>query len=282
MTVKIRRMILLTFVFISVIITLTGCQRAEVETKKNNLQIYCFSAGKADAFLLTTANGTVMIDAGTKDFSDELIAYLKSAGIDRIDYLIVTHFDKDHVGGAGKLLSTFPVGAVLQSNCPQDNGPYQTYAIALGNSQIDTITVRETYTFKLDGISYVIDPPKKDSYNNSPSNNSSLIVSVANGSNSFLFMGDAEHDRIKEFLSDHKGTYDFLKVPYHGYWQKKLEELIGTAHPAYAVITSSIAEPEDERTTAMLSGLGAETFLTRNAPVIVRSDGENISVQYAY
>ena len=271
---------MLTFVFLFVIIPLIGCNKAEVESKQTDLQIYCFSAGKADAFLLTTANGTVLIDAGTKDFGDELIAYLEREGINHIDYLIITHFDKDHVGGAGKVIKSISVGTVLQSNCPQDNGPYQTYAIALGNEQIDTITVRETYTFELDGISYVIDPPKKDSYNNSPSNNSSLIVSVTNGDNSFLFMGDAEHDRIKEFLSDHPETYDFLKVPYHGNWQKQLDDLINTVQPAYAVITSSLDEPEDERTMELLSEVGAETFLTRTAPVIVRSDGENISARY--
>ena len=271
---------MLIFVFISVIVTLIGCHEAEVETKQNDLQIYCFSAGKADAFLLTTAKGTVLIDAGEKDFGDELVAYLESEGIDHIDYLIVTHFDKDHVGGAAKVISSVPIGKVLQSNCPQDNGPYQKYAIALGNAEIEQVTVSETYTFTLDGIAYIIDPPKKDSYNNSPSNNSSLIVSVTNGNNSFLFMGDAEHERIKEFLSDSPAHYDFLKVPYHGYWQKKLDDLIRTVRPAYAVITSSLAEPEGEQTMELLSSIGAETFLTRTAPVIVRSDGENISVRY--
>lgn len=303
MTINIQRMFLLTIIFLFIIITVLGCSKSDVDTDTNqtdaptpkqtdppeeidlpenpNFKIYCFAAGKADAFLLMSENGTVLIDAAEKSFGKEIVAYIDDAGIDHIDYLIITHFDKDHVGGAGKVIDTVPVSNVLQSNAPKDSGQYETYMSALVYAQIEPVTVSETYTFELDGILYVIDPPREESYAHSPSNNSSLVVSVTNGNNTFLFAGDVENDRIKEFLSDHSEHYDFLKVPYHGNWQKQLDDLINAVNPDYAVITSSNKEPEDKRTTEFLSAKGVKTFLTRSAAVLVQSDGEMISVQYS-
>lgn len=304
MNIKKRRMFLLTIIFLFIIIIMIGCGKVDVNTNINqtntpapwqteppeeidipefpNFKIYCFQAGKADAFLLTSENGTVLIDAAEKSFGKEIVAYIDDQGIDHIDYLIITHFDKDHVGGAGKVIDTVPVSNVLQSNAPKDSGQYETYLSALEYAQIEPVTVSETYTFELDGILYTIDPPREESYEHSPSNNSSLIVSVTNGNNTFLFAGDAENDRIKEFLSGNPAEhYDFLKVPYHGNWQKQLDNFINAVKPDYAVITSSAKEPEDKRTTEFLSAKGVKTFLTRSAAVLVLSDGEKISVQYS-
>ena len=195
--------------------------------------------------------------------------------------MIITHFDQDHVGGAARIINNFPVERILQSNSPKDSEEYEKYIKAVKNAGIEPETLRENLSFALDGVAYTVNPPKKTKYNSDSSNNSSLIVSVTNGANRLLFTGDAEDERLEEFLTLDWGTYDFLKMPHHGNWHEPLPLLLETTAPRYAVITSSDEEPEDAETLELLESSGVETFLTRNGQVIVRSDGETISVAYA-
>ncbi len=245
------------------------------------LSVYFFDAGKADAILLTTENGTVLIDSGEKGFGDEIVSYLASAGIDSLDYLIITHFDKDHVGGAAKVIGSVRVGKVLQSNHVKDSTAYDKYVEALSGAAITPETVRTALDFELDGVRYSVDPPAEEEYANDPSNNSSLIVTVTYGKKILLFAGDAENDRMAEFID--KGLArdcDFMKIPHHGRWDKNLADLIGKTRPEYAVITSSDDEPEDEKTVELLKSSGVSTFYTRISPVKLVCDGKSLTVGY--
>lgn len=92
--------------------------------------------------------------------------------------------------------------------------------------------MRETYEFTLDGVRWTIDPPRQESYAADASNDSSLIVSIRNGSNNLLFMGDAQTERIREFLSTDHTKYTFLKVPHHGRGEPLMEAPLQSALPS--------------------------------------------------
>lgn len=256
-----------------------GAQAAE-DAAGAELWVECFSAGKADAFLLYTADSAVLIDCGEKGFGKEILEFLEEREITALDCLIITHFDKDHVGGAAKVLHSLPVAQVLQSNCPKDSSAYEKYLGALEDTGLSPVTVRETLDFTLDGVSYTVDPPRRNSYDQDSSNNSSLIVTVRCGARTLLFTGDAQDARLAEFLSADPAPCDFLKVPYHGHWQERLPELIAALRPSCAVITSSDAEPEDAETLALLEEAGAEVFLTREGPVSLYCDGETLTASH--
>ena len=235
-----------------------------------------FDAGAADAILLRTENSAVLIDAGEKGFGKTILAYLAEQGVDALDYLIVTHFDKDHVGGAAKVLNGIPVKAVLQSNQPKDSDEYENYVEALRGAGIEPVTLRETDTFSLDGVSYTVDPPRQSAYAQDSSNNSSLIVSVRYGDTGVLLPGDAQTLRLAEFLDANTETYDVLKLPHHGRDEPLLEALLASVKPTYAIITSSEEEPESGAVLAALEQAGVRTLLTRNQSVTLYSDGITI------
>lgn len=244
------------------------------------LKLYFFSAGKADAILLYSAHAAVLIDTGERGFGKEIAAYLNEKGIHTLDALIITHFDQDHVGGAAKVLKSVAVKRVYQSDCPKDSKEYAKYEAVLAETGISPVTVRSAVTLTLDGLSLTIDPPRQTSYDTDPSNNSSLIVSAQYGEKRFLFAGDAEDARLSEFLAEDNGTYDLLKVPYHGRWQKKLTALIDAVSPAVAVITSSDDQTEDAETVSALKRAGAKVFLTRKAAVLAVCDGKSLRTAY--
>ena len=254
---------------------------AETLSAGTDLEVVCFQAGKADAFLLITPESTVLIDCGEKGFGKTILAELEARGIAKLDLMVITHFDQDHVGGAARIINNFPVERILQSNSPKDSEEYEKYIKAVKNASIEPETVRENLSFALDGVIYTVNPPKRTKYNSDSSNNSSLIISVTNGLNRFLFTGDAEDERMEEFLTLDWGQYDFLKMPHHGRWQETLPLLIEATAPRYAVITSADNEREDSETMELLQSASVATFLTRAGQVVVYSDGTELTVEYA-
>ena len=136
--------------------------------------------------------------------------YMKEQGISGLDCLILTHFDKDHVGGAAKVLKSVPVSRVLQSNSPRDSKEMEKYLKALDLTGMEAETVRETLSFSLGDAEFTVYPPQKETYEKDPSNNSSLVTTVRFGDTSFLFTGDAESARLAEVVALDLGKFDLL------------------------------------------------------------------------
>ena len=244
------------------------------------LEVTVLDAGKADAILLTTPASAVLIDCGEKGFGGEILDELAARGIERLDLLSVTHFDREHVGGAARVIGGMSIERVLQSNSPKQSGEYRRYLRALEKAALTPETVRETLTVTLDGAEYTIEPPLKERYDRDESNNSSLIVTLEYGQTRLLFMGDAETARISEFLASAPARCDLIKLPHHGGKEKMLDALLASVRPRYAVITCSEREPEDPSTAKALSAAAVQTYLTRLGAVRVRSDGETLTVEY--
>lgn len=242
---------------------------------------YFFDAGKADAILLTTENTAVLIDAGKKGFGKEIVSYCAEQGVEKLDCLILTHFDRDHLGGAAKVLRDLPVARVLQSVYAKDSKEYASYQKALRRAGLEPETVREALRFTLDGVSFTVDPPRLERYADSPSNNSSLIVTVDCGGCRLLFPGDAESARLMEWLESEPAPCAFLKMPHHGDWDRALEPLLERLQPDCAVATCSRKEPEKAKTRELLARFGVDCFYTREAPVLLACDGTSVFLRYA-
>ncbi len=239
---------------------------------REDASVTFFKAGKADAAVVQCGGYTVLVDTGLAKNGGELTEALEALGAARIDVLILSHFDKDHVGGAAAVLEDFEVGAVYQSNYPKDSDEYAAYTAALAAAGIEPVTVSDTVSLRLGGLQIEIDGPAEEEYADDPSNNSSLIVTVTHGQTTLLFAGDAETVRMAEYLEDFArpaGTV-ILKVPYHGHWQKGLTEFLTAVMPDTAVIPCSKSEPDEEelaKTLSALEALGAEVYRTYEGDV---------------
>ena len=245
------------------------------------MTVYFFDAGKADAILLTSGEAAVLVDCGEKSFGGTILRKLAELGIEKLDALIITHFDKDHVGGAAKVLGGIAVDRVLQNDRRAEGSEAEKYRRALGKAGIEPLTVTESVDLVFGGMTITVDAPRQSRYGSDDSNNASLIVSVSDGTHTVLLPGDAESERIAEFLASSSAACDVLKLPHHGRMSAGTEALLRAASPAYAVITSSDKEPEDAYLPELLESLGLQVFLTRTAPVTVRCSGGSLEVFYA-
>ena len=241
-------------------------------------KIHFFSVGKADAILMSKNGRYIMIDTATENMGGEIMDYFEENEITKLDYLIITHFDKDHVGSASRIIDNVEIGEVLQSNIPKESEYYNNYLSSLNSKNITPKTITDDYKITLDDIEIIVYGPK-EVYTNNESNNSSLITTVKYENNKFLFMGDAQNPRIKDFLEENNETFDFLKVPYHGKYLKNLDELLNNKNIKTAVITSSDTEQESQKTIDMLNKYKVNYYLTRNGEIDVLSNGKKISIE---
>lgn len=265
-------------VIILVVIILIYAQKDKVGDDFD-FEMQFFTTGKAeDAILIRKEDKYMMIDTGESTLSSTILDYFEKNNINKLEYLVITHFDKDHVGSAASIIKQVEIGEIFQSNVPKDSEFYDAYLEAIKEKNITPTTVSEEIERTFGSISFKINGPDIV-YDKNESNNSSLVVSIQNKDNKFLMMGDCENQRLRDFISINKEEYDFLKVPHHGRESKQLANLLQNRNIKYAVITSSLEEPEDESTLETLNEYKIKTYLTRKGNIKIYSNGTKIIVK---
>ncbi|MBQ5754033.1 MAG: MBL fold metallo-hydrolase [Oscillospiraceae bacterium] len=229
--------------------------------------------GKGDAFLLISQGKTLLIDTGYDDTADLLLEMLQTAGVETIDTLILTHFDKDHVGGADKVLEAIPVGQILVPDYSSDSKQYRQFAQAAQKAGLTPQPVTQPLEITLGSeTAGTVYPPLLKEY--AQENDFSLVVSLTHGADSFLFAGDAEKLRLQELLGQLPSEHTFLKVPHHGGAEDNSRAFFKAVSPRYALITCSEKDPPDDAVLSLLRELDAEVYLTADHPCVTfTSDG---------
>lgn len=236
-----------------------------------------------DAFLFYNKEGAVLIDAGEEGDADLLMSAIEEAGVDKIDAMILTHYDKDHIGGAAAVLAQVPVENCYMTVGEEDNPEYDALMKGLAETETRQILLTDTETFDCMGASFTIYPPTSLKFDEDTDNNLSLITAITYGHSRLLFAGDAMDERMEQFYErQYDGTaFQFLKVPHHGRDKKLIARIMDYFSPEAALITSSDEEPEKESLVNVLKDQGAEVFLTREGPVELVIDHECIGIRQA-
>ena len=237
-----------------------------------DLTVHFLDIGQGDCTLLTQDGHAMLIDAGYEKSSDELLALLEKQGVSHLEALVLTHFDKDHVGGADHVLEELEVDRLLTPDYQEDSKQYEQFAEAAREAGLVLETFTDPLTFQLGGSDVSVYPPLRSSYEDD--NDYSLAVMVQHGIDSFLFPGDAEQTRLDELMAQTSVNCTFLKVPHHGRVEANSGVFFRAASPQYAVITCDSEGPDSEVMSA-LNAVGAQVYLTSRGPVQCVSDGAN-------
>lgn len=274
---KKRRIGLFCLFFVYILLLLSGCGRSTPENP--GVRITFFNVGKGDAILIETKKHSVLIDSGYDDTADIILDYLAEQHIQRLDYMILTHFDKDHVGGADRILEAVKVGEVLQPDYESDSKQYLEYQEAMQEKEMQAYLVTKTEHLFLDGAYFLIYPPQQEEYE-TEDNDFSLVVSMTYGDRSFLFAGDCEEERLEELLGQAEFglCHDVLKVPHHGRIEKNTVEFLRTVSPKAAVFTCPEEMPIKEDILEALEELGTEFYLTGKGTVTCLCDGDTLQM----
>lgn len=252
------------------------------------IKIRCFKVGKADATLIRTQNSVVLIDTASDDKGMDIVEYLQEKGISKIDYMIISHFDKSEVGGADTVFRLAEVGAVIQPSYVKDSSQYREYLNALETSGAEVVTLTEAMSLELDGATFYIYPANESVYAEDDDNDFSIGVTVVHGENTLLFPGDAMSARMKEIIEYNESVlgisaFTYLKVPCNGVYCEggygvSSEEFFNWAQPLYASISCSEKNPAEDRVVTLLESAGAKVFFTKDGNIKMTSDGESFEV----
>ncbi|MDO4739354.1 MAG: MBL fold metallo-hydrolase [Eubacteriales bacterium] len=255
---------------------LQGCSTATLIEKPTGEMHIAFLGDKAeDAILLYGEDFAVLVDTGLNKTGQEIVDYLQKKNITSLDLLLVTHYDKDHVGGADAVLEQIDIGLLIGPDYESDAKQYEQFVEEAEKSGVAIERLREDRTLSFGGLTLHIDAPKTL---HEQENDRSLVVRAEYGECSLLLAGDAEKDRIRELLRSGLSPCTLLKVPHHGRIEDNSLDFFEALRPELAVITSHEEEPEHEEVVSMLEELGAQVFLTRLGLVEGSCDGHVIKL----
>lgn len=202
----------------------------------NNTYIYYIDVGQGDSILVVTPhlNKTILIDTGgivsfnenykSNIVKNKIIPFFRRIGINKVDYLFLTHGDYDHAGEANELLSNFCVKKVF-----------------INKGNINNIEKKINNKEVLRLKNFVIDNIKVNSLNNNVFNNEnddSTILLFNIYDYKFLFMGDASIKTEEYLLNNYiLPNVDILKVGHHGSYTSTSTDFINVIKPKYSVIS---------------------------------------------
>lgn len=262
---------------------LAGCSEGNIEKVptevSENLEVHFLDVGQGDCTLIRSGEHAMLIDGGNNNKGVEVQEYLESKGIEKLDYIIGTHPDADHIGGLDVVLNQFENDELLIPDVSKDTRTYEEVIEAADeeDSTIHHPEVGEQYT--LGEASFTVVAPNGKDYGSV--NENSIGILLEHGEKKFLFVGDAEEESEEEMLKNNMDLQaDVYKVSHHGSRTGTTEAFLEAVRPEYAVISAgegnSYGHPHAE-VLNRLRGEGIETFRTDEQGTIVAvSDGENI------
>ena len=268
------------------------------------VELHMIDVGQGDAILIASEEGYMLIDTGdnTNDSRNALTSYLQDLGVTTLDWLVLTHPDADHIGGAEKVLEMCEVENVMLSDITHSSQLYinmmeailesdaNIHIVEEKNGEKDTETGNLTAsmyhagdTFSWGEIDYTILGPI--SIDQDDRNNASVVLRMVYGTNSFLLTGDMEKEEEEELLSYFGAEFfncDILKVGHHGSGTSSSAALLAKATPKYALIScgegNKYGHPHSEAITR-LEGANATIYRTDLVGhIVVVSDGTTVSV----
>lgn len=268
----------------------TGADSPEEQAGQNTLTVHFMDVGHGDATLITCGQHAMLVDCG-KNIKGRMVSdYVREQGIERLDYLILTHPDNDHIGGAPVILEDFRIENILVSSYAKASSEYELLMSVLEKKDLETRVPVPGEEYALGEAVFTILGPVEVFED---SNNSSIVFRLDFGERSFLFAGDQEKKAEKALLNQMAANAetgeliyknlqaDVLKVGHHGKNDACGKKFLAAVDPEYAVISCGPDEGDIEPEEKLLERLyDSETTVLRTdeqGTIIVVCDKENLT-----
>lgn len=244
-----------------------------------NVTIKFIDVGQGEAILIALPEKTMLIDAGPTGSAPKIAQVLQELGRNKIDYLVATHPDEDHIGGMADIISSTQIGTIHAPNKTNNTATYRKFLTAIQNNNLQ-ITLAEAGTIIDQTDSYKLEIlwPKKDA-NFPDTNDYSIIIKLTVGNKTILFTGDAPTSAI---LDSNPGHIDVLKLSHHGSRTGTTEQLVRKLSPTYAVVSYAVDNSYGHPMQSVLNALrkhSVEVWGTgANGTITITCDGTDIDI----
>lgn len=261
------------------------------------MQVHFIDVGQGDSALVITPHGRAfMVDTGgvregSYDIGSRVdVPYLLHYGVEKLDYIFLTHAHDDHAGGVKGILTKIPVGAIGIGH--EGAGDYlQAFGTGeLGKIKKLLVPLQEGSSIELDGvrIDMLYSPESRkvqESQLQATGNEFSNLIRVSYGEASFLFTGDLIAEQEQQVLDNGTNVAStVLKVGHHGSRTSSSQEFLTAVNPGWAVIScgynNSFGHPHKEILNRLTSCTKAKILRTdQQGAIVFRTDGKSIKVE---
>ncbi len=241
-----------------------------IDINENILRVYYFNVGQADCTLVINNGQTMLIDGGNEADSENIINYIKKLGISKLDYVIATHPDADHIAGLDKIILAFDIGSIYMPITNKSNKEMDELNDAIKGKNVINPTVSD-YFYLGNSKCTILNSGDTSKVSE---NNSSIVLQLDYGETNCLFMGDAENE-VEENITF--SDIDILKVSHHGSNDATSLTFLETTKPEYSIISvgkdNSHNHPSNE-TLDKLNEVNSTIYRTdKDGTIILISDG---------
>ncbi|HPZ09965.1 MAG TPA: ComEC/Rec2 family competence protein [Candidatus Eremiobacteraeota bacterium] len=270
-----------------VIFLLSSCCNIEPDSKTPSppspvfLKMHFIDVGQGDSILVETPGGkNMLIDAGDNSEGERVVSYIEKEGIKRLDVIVATHPDSDHIGGMDNVVESFDVGKIYMPDKTKTTKTFKDVLVSIRDKGLKITKARAGVNIDLDpSINVEILSPNSAEYEET--NNYSIVIKLVYDNTSFLLPGDAEGFSEKEMIK--KGydlKSDVLKLGHHGSHSSTTPDFLEKVSPKYAIICAGkgnkFGHPHKE-TLKKLKKAGIQLYRTdKNGTIIAISDGKRI------
>ena len=241
----------------------------------NSLKIYFIDVGQGDSTLIVTPHGkTILIDGGGSENYDVgkniLLPYLLDRKITKIDYVIISHFDTDHVGGILTVLEELRVEKVIIGKQCETSENYQRFLEIINKRQIFVKRVEKGDKINIEkNVQISVLFPDTNLISENSLNNNSLVFKFVHKDFSVLFTGDieqiAEERLVKIYSKSDLLRATILKIAHHGSKTSSIQEFLELVQPKIALIgvgENNLYGHPNEEIIERLKDIGAKIYRT--------------------
>ncbi|AQW27160.1 ComEC/Rec2 family competence protein [Clostridium perfringens] len=250
--------------------------------KDSELMISYMDVGQGDAAYIKVNGNDILIDAGPRSNSKELLEQLKAKNIDDFELVIATHPHEDHIGGMVDVFKEYEVKAFYSPKITHTTKTYENLVKAVKDEGLKTKELKGGMVIDLgEGAKFEVFTPQKSEYEEL--NDYSPIMKLSFGDTSYLFTGDAEKLAEEEALAKYKTSLDsdVIKFGHHGSSSSSSNAFIEAVSPKYGIIScakdNKYGHPHSE-TLDIIKKYNIKTFRTdTDGEIILTSDGKSIN-----
>ena len=230
----------------------------------------------ADCIVVWQKDFAMMIDTGEAQDKDAILSFLEARKIKKLDYLVLSHPDKDHIGSASAIVNAVSVVSAIEPLYQKKNKLNTSLYETLESDGVKIVIPIRSMRFFSNNITLTVIPPMKKSYKDN--NDFSLAVYLQHGNVKMLFPGDAGDQRLSELMLRTWDKPDLYKLPRHGAYSQNSLTFLGELRPVNTVVTAKSAS---NRMTAEGDSVGTKWHYTVDNNLTFQSDGKTLSVTTA-
>lgn len=222
--------------------TVTKPESAIQPESSHDLTLDVIDVGQGLALLLESDGHYLLYDGGGRDYSSKTVAFLKQHGVERLDYIIASHYDDDHLNGIVGALNVFDTDMVLAPDYIADTEIFGAFQRTLSEKGLSAIHPAARQQYPLGNSNFTVLAPVQTDYTDE--NDYSIVIRVACGSTSVLIPGDASSVSEAEIIADGQtADSDILIVGHHGSASSTSQAFLDYVSPDAAVVSCKLDNP---------------------------------------